>query len=120
VQVGDLLSKRHIDQLRELAESKVAGVEPNRPELPEIDLFEMPDASNVSVPVSELDTLQLSAQKPTMPVIQATPQVQVPSPEQTVPSEVKIMERPVPSVLEETRHRSMRIRAKPKCLIEEM
>ena len=56
----------------------------------------------------------------TMPVIQATPQVQVPSPEQTVPSEENIMERPVLSVSEETRHRSMRIQAKPKSLIEEM
>lgn len=55
-----------------------------------------------------------------MPVIQATPQVQVPSPEQTVPSEENIMERPVLSVSEETRHRSMRIQAKPKSLIEEM
>ena len=59
VQVGELLWKRHIDQLCELAASKVADVEPNCPELPEIDLFEIPDTSNASVPVSEPDTLQL-------------------------------------------------------------
>lgn len=120
VQVGELLWKRHIDQLRELAGSKGADVEPNRRELPEIDLFEMPGTSNASVPVSEPDTLQPSAQKPTMPVIQATPQVQVPSPEQTIPSEEKIMERAVSSVPEETRCHSMRIPAKLKRLIEEM
>ena len=78
--------------MHELAGSKVADVEPNRRELAEIDLFEMPDTSNASVPVPEPD-IQPSAQKPTTPVIQATPQVQAPSPEQTVPSEEKIMER---------------------------
>lgn len=65
VQSGELLWKRHIDQLSELAGSKVADVEPNRRELSEIDLSEEPDASNASVPVPEPDTSQLSAQKPT-------------------------------------------------------
>lgn len=120
VQAGELLWKGHIDQLRELAGSKEADVEPNRRELPEINLSKVPDVSNASVPVPEPDTSQPSAQKPTMPVIQATPHVQVPSPEQIVPSEEKVTERPVPSVPQQTRRRSTRIQAKPKRLIEEI
>lgn len=104
----------------ELAGSKVKDVKPNRRKLPEIDLFELRDASNASVPDPELDTLQLSAQKLTMPVVEATPQVQVALPEQTVPREEKITEGRIPNFLEETRRHSMRIWAKPKRLIEEM
>ena len=44
VQVGKLLWKRHIDQLRDLAGSKVADVEPKNCELPEVDLPETLDA----------------------------------------------------------------------------
>ena len=106
--------------MRELAGSKVKDVKPNCRKLPEIDLFELRDVSNASVPVPELDTLQMSAQKPTMPVIEATPQVEVALPEQTVPSEEKIREGRIPNFPEETRRHSMRIWAKPKRLIEEM
>ena len=45
VQVGKLFWKRHIDQLQELAGSKVADAEPKSSELPEVDLPETLDAS---------------------------------------------------------------------------
>jgi len=53
VQVGKLLWKRHIDQLRELAGSKVANVDLKSSELPEVDLPEMPDAK-MPVPTQDL------------------------------------------------------------------
>ena len=73
VQVGKLLWKRHIDQLRELAGSKVADVEPKSSELPEVDLPEMPDAS---MPVPTQDP---SPQPQFVPnETPATPLVEVP------------------------------------------
>jgi len=83
-------------------------------------LFETPDASNASVVVPERYTLQPPTEKPTTPVIQATPQVQVPSPEQFLSREEKTKERPVPSVPEETKSHLMTIQVKLKRLIEEM
>jgi len=45
VQLGKLFWKRHIDQMREVAGSKVADIEPTHCELTEIDLAEPPDAT---------------------------------------------------------------------------
>ena len=72
VQVGKLLWKRHIDLLQELADSKVADVEPESYELPEtLDAI-------VPVPMQEASPQQQSVpnEKST------TPMVEVPSPGQ--------------------------------------
>lgn len=52
MKVGKLLWKRHIDQLRELAGSKEADVEPNGWESPEIELLKTLEAS-VPVPTQD-------------------------------------------------------------------
>ena len=71
--MGKLLWKRHINQLRELAGSKVANVEPKSSELPEVDFPETPD---VSMPVP---TQVLSPQPQFVPnETPATPLVEVP------------------------------------------
>lgn len=111
VQVEKLLWKRHVDQLRELAGSKVADVQPNSCELPEIDLPEKVDAS---VSVTNQD---LSPQQQSMPNEKSTkPSVEVASPGQSITLE-DVTHNTVP---EEPRRRSSRIRSKPKRLIEEM
>ncbi|PFX14444.1 Uncharacterized protein K02A2.6 [Stylophora pistillata] len=111
VQVEKLLWKRHVDQLRELAGSKVADVQPNSCELPEIDLPEKVDAS---VSVTNQD---LSPQQQSMPNEKSTkPSVEVASPGQSITLE-DVTHNTVP---EEPRRRSSRIRSKPKRLIEEI
>ena len=115
VQVGKLFWKRHIDQLRELAGSKVADLEPKHCELPEIDLAEPPDAI-VSLPKPDPPPQPSSFQKPSLPVVSPPPAEQI-VPLQDVP------DNSVPSVSsfpEENKRRSTRIRARPKRLIEEM
>ena len=115
VQVGKLLWKRHIDKLRELAGSKVADVEPmlsprtESYELPEIDLHETLDA-RVPVPMQEPSPQQQSVQNEKS----TTPLVEVPPPGQIVPREENVTDNSVPTVSEEPRRRSTRIRSKPK------
>lgn len=66
MQVGEFLWKRHIDQLRELAGSKVAAVELKTCDLLEIDL---PETLDESVPVSTQDpTSQQSVPNETSPM----------------------------------------------------
>ena len=114
-QVGKLLWKRHIDQLRELAGSKVADVEPKSSELPEVDL---PETPNASMPVPTQDP---SPQPQFVPnETPATPLVEVLPSGQIVPQEENRTDIPVLTVPEEARRRSTRIRSKPKRLIEEM
>ena len=115
VEVGKLLWKRHIDQLRELAGSKVADVEPKSSELPEVDLPETPDAS-MPVPIQDPSPQPQFVLNETP----ATPLVEVPPSGQIVPQEENRTDTPVPTVPEEPRCRSTRIRLKPKRLIEEM
>ena len=80
VQVGKLLWKRHIDQLRELAGSKVADVEPKSCELPEVDL---PETLDASMPIPTQDS---SPQQQSVPNEKyTTPLVEVPPSGQTVP-----------------------------------
>ena len=115
MQVGKLLWKRHIDQLRELAGSKVAVVEPKSCELPEVDL---PETLDASMPVPTQDS---SPQQQSVPDEESTtPLVEVPPSRQIVPQEGNVTHTPVPTVPEEPRRRSTRIRSKPKRLIEEM
>ena len=105
VQVGKLFWKRHIDQLCELAGSKVADIEPKQCKLPEIDLAEPPDAI-VSLPKPDLQTQSASFEKPSLPLV--SPQLAVP------PQDVS--DNSVPSVSsfpEENKRRSTRIRARP-------
>ncbi|XP_022786636.1 uncharacterized protein K02A2.6-like [Stylophora pistillata] len=111
VQVEKLLWKRHVDQLRELAGSKVADVQPNICELPEIDLPQKVDAT-VSVPNQDLSPQQQSmpSEKSTKPWVEVTP------PGQSITLE-DVTDNTVPK---EPRRRSSRIRSKPKRLIEEM
>ena len=116
MQVGELFWKRHIDQLRELAGSKVADSEPKHCELLEIDLAETPDAI---LPLPKPDPIPQSVpfEKPSTPV------VSVPPAEQIVPPEENVSDNTAPSVSsvpEENKRRSSRIRLKPKRLIEEM
>ena len=115
MQVGKLLWKRHIDQLRELAGSKVADVEPKSSELPEVDLPETPDTS---MPVPTQDP---SPQPQFVPnETPATPLGEFPPSGQIVPQQENHTDTPVPTIPEEPRRRSTRIRLKPKRLIEEM
>ena len=115
VQVGKLLWKRRIDQLRELAGSKVADVEPKNSELQEVDLPETPDSS---MPVPTQDP---SPQPQFVPnETPAMPLVEVPPSGQIVPQEENRTDTPVPTVPEEPRRRSTGIRSKPKRLIEEV
>ena len=116
MQVGELFWKRHIDQLRELAGSKVADSEPKHCELLEIDLAETPDAI---LPLPKPDPIPQSVpfEKPSTPV------VSVPPAEQIVPPEENVSDNTAPSVSsvpEENKCRSTRIRSQPKRLIEEM
>ena len=78
VQVGKLLWKRLIDQLRELAGSKVAYVEPQSCELPEVDL---PETLDASMPVPTQDS---SPQQRFVPDEESTTQ-SVPNEESTSP-----------------------------------
>ena len=115
VQVGKLLWKRHIDQLRELAGSKIADVEPKSCELSEVDL---PETLDASMPVPTQDS---SPQQQSVPNEKSTtPLVEVPPSGQIVPQEGNVTDTPVPTVPEEPRRRSTRIRSKPKRLIEEI
>ena len=90
--VGKLFWKRHIDQLRELAGSKVADSEPKQCELPEIDLAETPDAI---VPLPKSDPLPQSVafEKLYTPVVSVSPA------EQIVPPEGNVSDNSVASVL---------------------
>ena len=104
VQVGKLLWKRHIDQLRELVGSKVADVEPKSSELLEVDFPETPDAS---MPVPTQDPLPQPQFVPNE--TPTTPLVEVPPSGQIVPQEENRTDTPVPTVPEEPRRRSTRI-----------
>ena len=115
VQVGNLFWKRHIDQLRELAGSKVADAEPKSSELPEVDLPETLDAS-MPVPTQDPSPQQHFVPNETP----ATPLVEVPPSGLIVPQDKHRSDTPVPTVPEEPRRRSTRIRSKPKRLTEEM
>ena len=115
VQVGKLFWKRHIDQLRELAGSKVVDAEPKSTELPEVDLPETLDAS-MPVPTQDPSPQQQFVPNETP----ATPLVEVPPSGLIVPQDENRSDTPVPTVPEESRRRSTRIRSKPKRLIEEM
>ena len=101
MQVGKLLWRRHVDQLRELAGSKVADVEPKSCELPEIDLPETLYA-NMPVPTQDPSPQQqfVPKEKSTMPL------VEVPASGQIVPPEENVTDNSVPSVPEEPRCRS--------------
>jgi len=115
VQVGKLLWKRHIDQLRELAGSKVADVEPKNCELPEVDL---PETLDASMPAPTKDP---SSQEQSVPYEKfTTPLVEVPPSGQIVPQGENVTDTPVPTLPQEPRRRSTRIRSKPKRLIEEI
>lgn len=114
VQVGKLLWNRHIDQLRELAVSRVADDEPKSSELPEVDLPETPDAS-MPVPTQDPSPQPQFVLNETP----ATPLVEVPPFGQIAPKEENRTDTPVPTVPEEPRRRSTRIQSKPKRLIEE-
>ena len=83
-------------------------------ELPEIDLPETLDA-RVPVPMQEPSPQQQSVQNEKS----TTPLVEVPSPGQIVPQE-NVTDNSVPTVPEEPRRRSTRIRSKPKRLIVKM
>ena len=85
MQVGKLLWKRHVDQLRELAGSKVADVEPKSCELPEINLPETLDA-NMPVPTQDPSPQQQSVpnEKSTMPLVEVPPSGQIVLPEENV------------------------------------
>ena len=74
MQVGKLLWKRHIDQLRELAGSKVADVEPKSFELPEVYLPETLDAS-MPVPTQDSSPQQQSVpnEESTTPLVEVPP-----------------------------------------------
>ena len=104
VQVGKLLWKRHINQSRELAGSKVADVEPKSCELPEINLPETLDAS-MPVPTQDPSPQQQSVlnEKSTKPLVQVPPSGQI------VAQEENAMDTSVPTVPEEPRHHSTRI-----------
>ena len=115
VQVGKLLRKRHIDQLRELAGSNVANVEPKSSDLLEVDLPETPDA-RIPVPMQDPSPLPQFVPNETP----ATLLVKVPPSGQIVPQEENRTDTPVLTIPEEPRRRSARIRSKPKRLIEEM
>ena len=115
VQVGKLLWKRHIDQLRELAGSKVADVEPKGCELPEVDLPETLDASML------VPTQDSSPQQQSVPNEESTtPLLEVPPSRQIVKQEGNVTDTPVSTDPEEPRRPSTRIRSKPRRLIEEM
>ncbi|KAL9953842.1 hypothetical protein ACROYT_G041314 [Oculina patagonica] len=114
VQVGERLWKRHVDQLRELAGSKVADVETKSYELPEIVL---PEAQDASVSVSTQDLPQQSAPNETT----TTPLVEVSSPVQIAPQEeLGDTDNSGSTFPEVVKRRSTRVRSKPKRLIEEM
>ena len=104
-----------IYRLRELAGSKVADLEPKHYELPEIDLAEPPDAI-VSLPKPDPPPQSALFEKPSLPLM--SPRLA----EQILPPQ-DVSDNSVPSVSsfpEESKRRSTRIRARPKCLIEEM
>ena len=97
VQVGKLLWKKHIDQLRELAGSKVVDVEPKSCELPEIDLPETLHV-DVSMPVptqgpSPQQQFVLN-EKPTAPLVEVPPFGQI------VPQEENVTDNSVPTIPE--------------------
>ena len=90
-----MLWKRHVYQLREIAGSKVADVEPSSCELPEIDLSEKVDAS-VSVP-----TQDLSPQQQSMPSEKSTkPWVEVAPPGQSITLAEYVTDNTVPDVVQ--------------------
>ena len=120
-----LVWKRHVDQLRELAGSKEADVEPKSCELPEVDLPETLDASmpvptqdsspqQQSVPDEESTTQSVPNKESTSPLVEVPPSREI------VSQEGNVTHTPVPTVPEEPRRRSTRIRSKRKRLIEEM
>ena len=78
----------------------------------------MPETLDAFMPVPTQDSSpqqqSVSNEKSTTPLVEVPPSGQI------VPQEENVTDTPVPTVPEEPRRRSTRIRSKPKRLIEEM